>query len=259
MSAQSVLPQLGRAKGEANATAMVNDHTVKSFDDALNQLDNALAQLGGLVEHQLDEAVNALLRRDVERAGRIAVTDNRVDSGEQKIDQDAVALLALRQPMAADLRVVISALKTSAILERIGDYAKNVAKRTVVVAELPPMPPALTVARLGRLTQRMLKDVLDAYTARDVEQAEEVRARDQEVDALYTSVFRELLTYMMEDPRNITACTHLLFIAKNFERVGDHATNIAETIHFIVHARRPIGDRPKGDDTSSTLIAPSSS
>jgi len=234
-------------------------HTVKSFDDALNQIDNALAQLGGLVEHQLDQSLQALLRRDVDLASQVAAADERVDAEEERIDQDALALLALRQPMAADLRLVISALKTSAILERIGDYAKNVAKRTAVLAELPPMPPVATIARLGSLAQRMLKDVLDAYTARDVEKAKEVRARDKEVDAFYTSVFRELLTYMMEDPRNITPCTHLLFIAKNLERVGDHATNIAENIHFAVHGRPPVDGRPKGDDTSSALVNPRAS
>ncbi len=234
--------------------ALGNEHIVRSFDAALNQLDNSLVQLGGLVEHQLDEALNALLKRAVDRAAQIAATDLRVDNAEQRIDQDAVALLALRQPMAADLRIVISALKTSAMLERIGDYAKNVARRTVIIAESPPMPSAIAVARLGRLTQTMLKDVLDAYATRDVEKADEVRLRDEEVDALYTSVFRELLTYMMEDPRNITACTHLLFVAKNLERVGDHATNIAENVHFIVHGRRPAGDRPKRDRTTTSLI-----
>jgi len=142
------------------------------------------------------------------------------------------------------------------MLERIGDYAKNVAKRTAVLVEMPPVPSAQTAARLGVLAQQMIKDVLDAYIARDADKAEIVRNRDKELDALYTSIFRELLTYMMEDPRSITACTHLLFIAKNIERIGDHATNIAEVVVFLVHGRPPIDQRPKDDITSFTVLQP---
>ena len=163
-------------------------------------------------------------------------------------------MLALRQPMARDLREIVGALKAASMLERIGDYAKNVAKRTAALVEMPPVPSAQTVVRLGMLAQEMIKDVLDAYIARDAEKAELVRQRDKELDALHTSIFRELLTYMMEDPRNITACTHLLFIAKNIERIGDHATNIAEVVMFVVQGRTPADQRPKDDVTSFTVL-----
>ena len=237
---------------------MTNEHTVRSFDEELNRLDNEIAEMGGLAEHQLAEAIIAFTRRDVELAARVAGADIAVDRLEEQIDHRAVTLLALRQPMAADLRVVISALKTAAILERVGDYAKNVAKRTSALAELPPMPPASSIARLGGLVQNMLKDVLDAYGSRDVDKAAQVCVRDEEVDALYTSLFRELLTYMMEDARNITPGTHLLFIAKNLERVGDHATNIAENIIFAARGRQSHVDRPKGDQSSYTVLTPAS-
>jgi phosphate transport system protein len=235
---------------------MTSQHIVKSFDEQLNKLDNTIAEMGGLAEHQLAEAIDALVRRDVEKAAAVAAADIRIDRLESIVDQNAVALLALRQPMATDLRMVISALKTSGIIERIGDYAKNVAKRTLVLAELPPVPPGASIARLGALAQRMFKDVLDAYSARDVEKADLVRLRDKEVDALYTSIFRELLTYMMEDPRNITPCTHLLFIAKNMERVGDHATNIAENIHYMVRGEVFSEERPKSDESAFAVVTP---
>ncbi|MBK8906806.1 MAG: phosphate signaling complex protein PhoU [Rhodospirillales bacterium] len=235
---------------------MPSEHIVKSFDDELNTLENIIAEMGGLAEHQLAEAIDALIHRDVERARRVAAADVRIDALEARIDQRAVALLALRQPMATDLRFIIATLKISGIIERIGDYAKNVAKRCGALSEVPPQPPAVTVARMGRLAQQMVKDVLDAFRDRDVEKAEQVRARDEEVDALYTSIFRELLTYMMEDPRNITPCTHLLFVAKNIERVGDHATNIAETVQYVVRGEMPHDDRRKGDDSSLTVMAP---
>jgi len=238
---------------------MPSEHIVKSFDEALNRLDNIIAEMGGLAEAQLAEAIDVLVRRDGERAARIVDADSRIDALENEVDHQAVALLALRQPMADDLRVVISALKTSGIIERIGDYAKNVAKRTMTLSQLPPMSAAFTVARLGRLSQEMVKEVLDAYVARDVEKAELVRQRDEEVDALYTSLFRELLTYMMEDPRNITPCTHLLFVAKNLERIGDQATNIAEHVVFLVGGRTLAEDRPKGDNSSFTVVGPAAS
>ncbi|TVR83146.1 MAG: phosphate transport system regulatory protein PhoU [Rhodospirillales bacterium] len=236
---------------------MASEHIVKAFDEQLNHLDHQIAEMGGLAEHQLAEAIAALVRRDSDKAAAVARGDRRIDALETQVEHDAVALIALRQPMGSDLRAVITALKTSAIIERIGDYAKNVAKRTGALAEMPPMPPAFTVARLGHLAQAMIKDVLDAYVARDPEKAELVRRRDQEVDALYTSIFRELLTYMMEDPRNITACTHLLFVAKNIERIGDHATNIAENVVYLVLGTIPADERPKGDASSFTVLTPS--
>jgi phosphate transport system protein len=158
--------------------------------------------------------------------------------------------------MARDLREIVGALKTANILERIGDYAKNVARRTGTLVEMPPVPPSLTIGRLGRLAQEMVKDVLDAYLARDVDKANMVRERDRELDALYTSLFRELLTYMMEDARSITACTHLLFVAKNLERVGDHATNIAEITHFLVKGTVPMTQRPQDDESYFAVAAP---
>ena len=235
---------------------MAMDHTVKSFDEQLNRLHNKIAEMSGLAEHQLAEAISALVHRDGERAAVVAGGDTRIDALENEVDHLAVLLIALRQPMGEDLRCVIAGLKNAAIIERIGDYAKNVAKRTGALVEMPPMPPATTVARLGNLAQAMIKDVLDAYLERDAEKAEMVRRRDAEVDALYTSIFRELLTYMMEDPRNITACTHLLFIAKNIERIGDHATNIAENVIFLVDGKAPTDQRTKGDQSSYTVIAP---
>jgi len=235
---------------------MASEHIVKAFDEQLNHLDNIIAEMGGLAEVQLADAIEALMQRDSDKAALVAAADVRIDQLESDIDHLAVSLLALRQPMAADLRAVICALKTSGIIERIGDYAKNVAKRTAALVELPPVPPALPVARLGRLAQEMIKDVLDAYVRRDVEKAEMVRERDKELDTLYTSIFRELLTYMMEDPRNITPCTHLLFVAKNIERIGDHTTNIAENVHFLVQGVMPPEERQKGDASSFAVVRP---
>lgn len=235
---------------------MASDHIVKSFDEQLKRLENLIAEMGGLAEVQLADAIEAMGKRDLERAEKITAADQRIDDLEVLVDQEAIALLALRQPMAKDLREIVGALKAAGMLERIGDYAKNVAKRTAVLVEMAPVPSAQTVVRLGGLAQEMIKDVLDAYIARDADKAELVRQRDKELDALHTSIFRELLTYMMEDPRSITACTHLLFIAKNIERIGDHATNIAEVIQFLVHGRVPADQRVKEDVASFTLVQP---
>lgn len=233
---------------------MASDHIVKSFDDQLKRLENLIAEMGGLAEVQLADAIEAMGKRDLERAAKITAADQRIDDLEVLVDQEAVALLALRQPMARDLREIVGALKAASMLERIGDYAKNVAKRTAVLVEMPPVPSAQTVVRLGILAQEMIKDVLDAYIARDADKAELVRQRDKELDALHTSIFRELLTYMMEDPRSITACTHLLFIAKNIERIGDHATNIAEVVAFLVLGHTPTEQRSKEDVASFTVV-----
>jgi len=235
---------------------MASDHIVKSFDEELKRLENLIAEMGGLAEVQLADAIEAMSKRDLEQAERITAADQRIDDLELLVDQEAIALLALRQPMAMDLREIVGALKAAGMLERIGDYAKNVAKRTAVLVEMAPVPSAQTVVRLGGLAQEMIKDVLDAYIARDADKAELVRQRDKELDALHTSIFRELLTYMMEDPRSITACTHLLFIAKNIERIGDHATNIAEVVEFLVNGRVPADERIKEDVASFTLIKP---
>ncbi len=235
---------------------MGSEHTVKAFDEQLKRLDHLIAEMGGLAETQLANAIEALMKRDSEKAARVVGIDMRLDELELEVDHHTVMLLALRQPMASDLRQIIAALKTANILERIGDYAKNVAKRTGTLVEMPPVPPSMTIGRLGRLAQEMVKDVLDAYLARDVDKANMVRERDKELDALYTSLFRELLTYMMEDARNITACTHLLFVAKNLERVGDHATNIAEITHFLVKGTVPLTQRPQDDETYFAVAEP---
>jgi phosphate transport system protein len=233
---------------------MSSQHIVKSFDSELKRLDEAIAEMGGLAEALLADAVEALVQRDADRALKAMAADAKIDELEDTIDRLAVQILALRQPMAADLRAVIVALKTSGILERIGDYAKNIAKRTGVLVQSPPMSAVNTVARMAKLVQAMIKSALDAYLTRDAVIAEDVRSRDAEVDALHTSLFRELLTYMMEDPRNITPCAHLLFIAKNIERIGDHATNIAENVLFLVTGAEPTEARLKDDMSSFTAV-----
>ena len=236
---------------------MESEHIVKSYDEDLGRIDNMIAEMGGLVEAQLSDAIAAMVRRDTEMAERVIAGDKRIDQMEADADAFAVKLLALRQPMAEDLRAVITALKISNILERIGDYAKNIATRTIPLGRTPAIGGTVgTIARMARLAQGMINDVLDAYVARDTRKAADVRARDQEVDQLHTSLFRELLTYMMEDPRNITACTHLLFVAKNIERIGDHATGIAEQVQFLVEGKLPEDDRPKSDDASITVVGP---
>ncbi|MCP5373520.1 MAG: phosphate signaling complex protein PhoU [Hyphomicrobiales bacterium] len=234
---------------------MSKDHIVKTFDDDLSLLDNKIAEMGGLAELQLSNAIDALLRPNAEKAERVILNDQRIDALEKEIDSFTVQLLALRQPMADDLRIIIAALKIASVLERIGDYAKNVAKRTIALSQSNNVGSATsTIARMGNVVQSMIKNVLDAYVSRDVEQALDVWERDEEVDQLHTSLFRELLTYMLEEPRNITACTHLLFIAKNVERIGDHATSIAEQVHFMVRGDMPDLKRPKGDQSSFTVV-----
>jgi phosphate transport system protein len=235
---------------------MTSEHIVKSFDEELNHLNETLLQMGGLAEANLSAAIEAVASRNPELATRTMNEDARIDALEFQVDQMAVRLLALRQPMAKDLRNVIAGLKISAALERIGDYAANIAKRSIALTESRAVRPAGNIPRMGRLVQRMIKDVLDAYTQGDAEKAKEVWLRDQEVDDVYNSLFRELLTYMMEDPRNITPCTHLLFIAKNIERIGDHCTNIAEIIYFMVIGKPLTDERPKGDDAAFTVIQP---
>lgn len=236
---------------------MDSEHIVKSYDEDLDQLDNMIAEMGGLCEIQLSDAVTALVSQDIELADRVIEGDRKIDELERQIDGFAVKLLALRQPVAEDLRLVIAALKVSSNLERVGDYAKNIAKRAKTLSKSPRIGgSATTIARMAGIVQSMIKTVLDAYVACDVDRAGDVRLRDEEVDQMHSSLFRELLTYMMEDPRNITACTHLLFVAKNIERIGDHITGVAEQIIFRVSGEIPGEDRPKSDNTSSTVIEP---
>jgi phosphate transport system protein len=230
------------------------DHIVKSFDEEIRKLNNLITYMGGLAESQLQAAVEALLKRDAEAASRIIHDDAKIDEQENLISQQVVRLLALRQPMAIDLRQIVAALKISSDLERFGDYATNIAKRSIALSQLPPLKPLFTIPRMAKLVQQNMKDVLDAYTEADAEKAMSVWKRDEEVDEMYTSLFRELLTYMMEDQRNISPSIHLLFIAKNIERMGDHATNIAETIHFIVRGHDIEAERPKSDSTSFSVF-----
>ncbi|MGQ9364832.1 phosphate signaling complex protein PhoU [Azospirillum sp. ST 5-10] len=235
---------------------MSNEHIVRSFAQELQRLSNLVTQMGGVAEAQVGSSVKAVARRDVGLAAQVMQADLRLDEYEREIDQEAIRLLALRQPMAQDLREIVSALKIAADLERIGDYAANIAKRSLALAQVPTVRPAAALPRMGRLVEEIMKDVLDAYIERDVEKAIAAWQRDEELDDLYTSLFREVLTYMMEDPRNITPCTHLLFMAKNLERIGDHATNVAETIHFLVVGEPLMMERPKSDASSFAVVTP---
>lgn len=235
---------------------MPTEHIVKSFDQELDLLKRTIVQMGGLAERQLESAIQSVVRRDSDLASRVVQVDVQLDDYENQIDNEAVRMLALRQPLAQDLREIISALKIASDLERIGDYAANVAKRAIALSQVPVVRPVHTIPRMGRLVQEIIKEVLDAYADKDLERALSAWSRDEEVDDLYTSLFRETLTYMMEDPRNITPCTHLLFIAKNIERMGDHATNIAETIHFLIEGKALAEPRPKGDSSSFAVVTP---
>jgi phosphate transport system protein len=228
---------------------MVAEHILKSYDQELQRLDNSIAEMGGLAETQLAAAIDAVVKRDSDLASSVIEGDARVDELEHEVEGQVVRLLALRQPMARDLRQIVAALKTSTDLERICDYAANVAKRSIVLNQSAPVKPVYALPRMGTLCQAMIKDMLDAYVERDADKALAVWMRDEELDEMYTSLFRELLTYMIEDARNITACTHLLFMAKNLERIGDHTTNIAETLYFLVHGKPLAQIRPKRDRT----------
>ncbi|MBM3626216.1 MAG: phosphate signaling complex protein PhoU [Alphaproteobacteria bacterium] len=231
-------------------------HIVKSYDEQLRKLNDTLARMGGVVEAQISAAMQALARRDPDLAMQTVEGDRRVDALEREVDTQVVNLLALRQPVASDLRLVVGSLRIASDLERMADYAKNVAKRSVALSQLAPVPVPPTLPRMGRVAQEMVKDVLDAHVGRDVPKAVAVWNRDEELDALHDSLFRELVTHMMEDARNITPTTHLLFIAKNIERIGDHATNVAEMVHFQVTGRNLDEARPKGDDASLAVVEP---
>jgi phosphate transport system protein len=235
---------------------MNREHIVRAFSEELRRLSTLITQMGGVAEAQVEAAVRAVARRDSGLSMSVVQSDARLDEYEREIDAEAIRMLALRQPMGGDLREIVSALKIGADLERIGDYAANIAKRAIVLAQVPPVRPAGAIPRMGRMVQEIMKEVLDAFIDRDVNKAIAVWRRDEELDDLYTSLFREVLTYMMEDPRNITPCTHLLFIAKNLERIGDHATNIAETIHFMVVGESLKAGRPKGDISSFAVVTP---
>jgi len=231
------------------------EHTIKAFDADLQELARMIAEMGGLAERQIGDALDALSRRDASLARSVIAADVRIDSLQHEIEEKAILTIARRQPMAVDLRDVVSALRVSNDLERIGDLAKNIAKRVEVLdSELNLQKVMRGVEHMTELVLTQIKDVLDAYARRDVVKALQVWRGDEEVDAVNNSLFRELLTYMMEDPRNISVCIHLLFCAKNIERMGDHATNIAETIHYMVEGQSLPDERPKGDTTSTTSI-----
>ena len=232
----------------------MSEHIVKSYDEDLSQLKTMLAQMGGLVEQQLDDAIDALTRRDTALADRVIQHDERVDVLEHQIEEKAILTIARRQPVARDLREIMVAIRVASDLERIGDLAKNTAKRTHAMSDELPRKLMAGVTRMGRLAQVELKNILDAYSRTDAEMAMEVWRSDEELDALYNSIFRELLTYIMEDPRNISLCTHLLFGAKNMERIGDHATNIAENIYYLVQGKPLSEERPKKDVTSAMRV-----
>jgi phosphate transport system protein len=227
----------------------MSEHIVRSYEDELNTLTAECARMGGLTEAQVADGLEAVIKRDLALAEQVISRDERLDMLEADIERRSIKLIALRQPMANDLRRTVAAMKIAMNLERVGDLAKNIAKRTLVLSESEPMMPlSRSIERMGRLVAGRLKDVLDAYTSSDLDRAILVWSRDDEVDEHYNSLFRELLTYMMGDPRTITACAHLLFVAKNLERIGDHATNIAEIIHYEITGDETIaGDRPKTD------------
>jgi phosphate transport system protein len=227
----------------------MGEHTVKAYGDALSELTNSVVRMGGVVEAQVADAVSAVIRRDTSLAQSIVIKDARADDAHKDIERRATRILALRQPLANDLREVMSAFKAAGELERVGDLAKSVAKRTLVLNQSDPIQLTRSIERMGRIAQELLKQVLDAYSHRDVAKALSVWHRDEELDTYYNSLFRELLTYMMEDPRTITPCAHLLFVAKNIERIGDHCTNVAEIVHYLVTGEDIGRDRPKSDES----------
>ncbi len=230
-----------------------SDHIVTSFDQEITSLNEMIARMGGQVEAGFAGAIEALTKRNSEIATRTIARDVEVDQLEEAINDAVINMLVRRQPMADDLRFVFSALKIAGDLERIGDHAKNIAKRATTLNNLPRIEPVASVPRMGRAVQRRIKDVLDAFNERNATKAMAVWESDTEIDNMYNSLFRETLTYMAEDPRSITGCTHLLFIAKNIERIGDHATNIAEVAYFLITGEKIEGGRPRGDldETSS--------
>ncbi len=231
---------------------MATGHTIKAFDDELGQLRANISQMGGLAEAAIRESMLALTQRNHEAAAQIIVRDAQIDALEAEVERAVVNIIALRAPMADDLREIIAALKIAGAVERIGDYARNIAKRVPSFASSRIEPLSL-LPEMGRIAGEMVKNVLDAFAARDPDKAIEVCERDRAVDDFYNSIFRALLTFMMENPHNITAATHLLFIAKNLERIGDHATNIAEMVYFAATGER-MAERPRGADSTADTI-----
>jgi len=231
---------------------MHDQHIASAFDRDLEAIQARIMKMGGLVEAAILDAAQSLEERDEELAEKVRAGDRAIDELEELINEDCARLIALRSPTAIDLRIVLSVMKIAANLERIGDYAKNMAKRTSVLAQMKPITGShSSLRRMAREVQVMLKDALDSYIQRDVVLAKEVIVRDRDVDQMYNALFREFLTFMMEDPRNITACMHLHFMAKNNERMGDHVTSIAEQVVYLVSGEKPDDNRPKEDRTST--------
>ena len=231
--------------------ATPSGHTIKAFDEDLDRLRALISQMGGLAEHAIRESMRCLVQRDVDGAQKIVENDKKLDALELETERRAIQLIALRAPMADDLRDVVAAMKISSVVERIGDYAKNIAKRVPLLENAGNIEPLSLLPEMARIATEMIHDVLTAFVERDAEAAVRVRERDRAVDDFYNSIFRTLLTFMMENPNNIGQSTHLLFIAKNIERVGDHATNIAEMVYYAATGEY-LGDRTKGDDTMAT-------
>jgi phosphate transport system protein len=233
-----------------------SDHIVRSYDEQLRRLRDMVARMGGLAERQVHDATQALVRRDAQLAAEVVSRDAALDTLEREIEAFCIRILATRQPMAQDLRFIVAAMKVSHNLERIGDYARNGAKRSIVVAQQPHIGSLNGFQRMSQLVQENLKLAIDALVNDDADAAQRVWGADEPVDDVYNGIFREMLTHMMEDPRNITAATHLLFIAKNLERIGDHATNIAETVHYAVRGDTLPEDRPKADASAYAVVRP---
>jgi phosphate transport system protein len=232
------------------------EHIVKSYEQELSRLRTLITDMGGMVESQVALATRAVISRDGEAARRAMESDPKVDAVERDVEQFVIRLLALRQPVAQDLRQIVASLKITSDFERIGDYAANVAKRSLVL-EQGSLPLSLAgLSHMARLVQEALKTVIDSFGENDADKAMQVWRSDEVIDEIYNALFRELITYMMEDPRNITSCTHLLFIAKNLERIGDHATNVAETVYFAVKGEPLTETRPKGDLSPYAVIRP---
>ena len=230
-------------------------HIVSSYDQELGHLNDIIHKMGGLAEDQLAQAVTSLVRHDEETAVSIVGSDQKIDDLENEISSLTVRMLALRQPMADDLRNIVSAIKVASDIERIGDYATNIAERAVSLSHYPVVQNLSSITRMGNAVGSMVKEVLDSYGARDAKKAHRVWEIDADIDQIYASVFREFLTYMMEDPRSISTCTHILFVAKNLERIGDHATNIAESVYFLATGEALTGKRPKGGDGIAPVLS----
>ncbi|APO68010.1 phosphate signaling complex protein PhoU [Rhizobium mongolense] len=234
---------------------MASTHIFSAYDEDLKYLSRRISEMGGLAEQMVSDAVRALVNGDAGLAQKVISDDVVMDHAEREIGDKAIVTIARRQPVASDLREIMGSIRIAADLERVGDLGKNTAKRVIAVQSTGvPRKLARGLEHLSELALVQLKEVLDVYASRSADKAKSIRERDEEIDAMYTSLFRELLTYMMEDPRNITSCTHLLFCAKNIERIGDHATNIAETIYYMATGAQPEGERPK-DDTANTVGA----